>query len=382
MNLREWQEKGYKFFINNNNSLFESATGAGKTFFAIYCIKKVIEKNPNIKILIVGPKNVILEKTWLDELSLFGFPINKVGIYNGFTHEFSKITLVSIQSLHKLIEGDIYHFFDFVIFDEIHNYATKSYLDIVKIPKKYKIGLSATIKREDNKHLSLYDTFDYNIFTYDIKQALKDKILNPFIFQKILIKPDEELKEKYDNLSKEIKELENKCINKNIIKSAVVERKKLVSNYNQKKQVLKRILKENPGSKVLVFNQYNSSSTDLYWELMDDSYKCDIMNSVIPKEKQGEILTKFENEGIDILLATTMLDEGYNLPKIDVAIIMASNRTMKQFIQRMGRVLRKKNKPSKVYFMCVQGTYEEEHLNEKLPLIKNISQKYSEVYVE
>lgn len=391
MNLREWQIKGYEFFKENNNCIFEVATGSGKTFMAIYIIRKLLEENPYLKFLIVGPKNVILEYTWIDELNNFGFPINRVGLYNKTAKEFSQITLVSIQSLQKLIDSGMYDVFDVVIFDEVHNYASETYLPKIKVPKKYKIGLTATLEREDRNHILLRQYFGYNVFQYDISEALRDNILNPFEFYHINIPMDEDTKDYYKDLSDRIKFLSEGMgqINKNkldieneehkqLIK-AMEERTELINNYAVKKTVVKDIIRQNPSSKILVFNQYNLISRNLYWELQDEKVSCDLMNSELSEELKIKIFRDFEEDRLQVLLATTMLDEGYNLPKIDIAILMAQNSTRKQFIQRMGRVLRKKDKNSKVYYITVEGTYEEDNFINKKEFIKNIALKYEEL---
>lgn len=391
MNLRDWQERGWEYFKKHNNCIFEVATGSGKTFMAIHIIKELLKKHPNMKTLIVAPKNVILELTWMDELYNFGFPINKVGLYNQSAKEFSQITLVSAASLHKLIKTGIYDVFDFVIFDEVHNYASNNHIKKIKIPKKYKLGLTATFVRDDRLHIRMKHYFDYNIFKYDITEALKDNVLNQFEFYHINISMDDDVKEIYENLSNKIKvlytslggidfsKLKSDKKEHNILMKLINERLELINNYHKKKTAVRQIIKDNPTSKILVFNQYNKISTKLYWELQEDSVRCDIMNSTIPSYLRGSIFKDFEGDKLDVLLATTMLDEGYNLPKIDIAILMAQNSTDKQFIQRMGRVLRKKENCSKVFYLTVGKTYEEENFINKKRFIKSIAYSFREI---
>lgn len=391
MNLREWQIKGWEFFKQHPNCIFEVATGSGKTYMAIYIIRRMLEENPYLKILIVGPKNVILEHTWMDELYNHGFPINRVGLYNQSAKEFSQITLVSIQSLHNLIKSGMYDVFDMVIFDEVHNYGSETYIPKIKEPKKYKIGLTATLHREDGCHILLKQFFGYNVFTYNISEALRDNILNPFEFYHINLPMDEDTKEEYRDLSDRIKFLTSslgvvdtsKLDKENkehlLILQAMEDRTTLINNYALKKEVVKDIIKQNPSSKILIFNQYNLISRNLYWELQDDMVSCDIMNSEIPEHQKTKIFREFEQGKLQVLLATTMLDEGYNLPKIDIAILMAQNSTQKQFVQRMGRVLRKKDVNSKVYYITVEGTYEEDNFINKKEFIKSIALKYEEL---
>lgn len=392
MKLREWQEKALQFFKKNNNSIYQVSTGAGKSIFGIQAIKQILENEPNIRVMIITPKNVILEQTWLDELHNQGFPINKVGIYNQSAKEFSQITLCSIQSLNNVVDSGIYDYYDFIIFDEIHNYGTIGYLKYLQIPKKYKIGLTATLEREDNNDIIIKKIFNFNIFNYGIEDSINDGILNKFDFYCIKIELDEEEQLLYDELTKGINLIIQKYgtgkisrisdeIDRNIFLKLINDRKELVDkNFKKRKEAI-NIIKDNINSKIIVFNQYNVISKELYWDLADENINSDIINSDIPKNKQIKAFNDFEIGKNNILLTTTMTDEGYNLPKIDTAILMSQNSTNKQFIQRIGRVLRKKEYNSKVYYIVILNTYEETTYNKRKNLINRISNSFNEIHV-
>jgi superfamily II DNA or RNA helicase len=81
----------------------------------------------------------------------------------------------------------------------------------------------------------------------------------------------------------------------------------------------------------------------------------------------------------NVLLTSRVLDEGWNLPSVDCAIIMAGDSTAKQTIQRMGRVLRKKNKEIMLYQIYVIGTIEEDYANERVKLFKLLCSNYKEL---
>lgn len=389
MELRQWQVEAIEFLNEKKKAIFEVATGAGKTFFAIAIVKELRKRYPNFRVLIVGPKNVIIENTWLSELSTHGFGIHQIGIFNGNAKEVCDITLASIQSSHKLIELGFMDYFDMIIYDEVHNYGTDNYLKIIEIEKPFKVGLSATLEREDNMHYSIMKAFNFNIFKYQIQNALKDKILNPFDFKHVLLSMDSETQFEYEQLDHVIqarlqalggyakfKELGDDDPNKLALMKLFSERRELIHNYDGKKEAVVKIVDSHKDSKILVFNQVNKISFDLYFLLKANGVKCGIINSDIGKTEQTQVLKDFERGKINILLATTMLDEGYNLPKIDVAVIMGSNSTTKQFIQRMGRVLRKKDKNSTVYYMTVEHTFEDQYLEDKRELIEEICNSY------
>ena len=102
------------------------------------------------------------------------------------------------------------------------------------------------------------------------------------------------------------------------------------------------------------------------------------MHSGVNKEDREHVLNDYSNDKFNVLLTTRVLDEGYNLPKINCCVLMASNSTEKQTIQRLGRVLRKKENLSTIYQIYVKGTFEEEQSLKKTLLFKELCIEYKE----
>lgn len=387
--LHDWQERAIKYFFEKKNVIFEVSTGAGKSFCSIVILKKLLEQEPNLKILIVVPKNVILEKTWFKELYDAGISIRDIGIYYGAIKEYGKITITNMQSLHKIA----LEMFSVVVWDEIHNYYTKRLRPFMKHNFKYKIGLSATIEEAEGRHWEIIKLFDYNVFKYDAKEALNDGVLNSFDFINIGIKMDYDSYNKYEKLTQELNTIlqsgggfkkimrENTGLKNRMLKK-LNERKQLINNYPGKFEVLKSICSKHKNDKIIIFNEYNEQTSKVYWYLLDVGIKACIVHSNIDKEKREQNMIDFKNDKYNVMLTSKVLDEGYNLPKLDVGIISAGNSTAKQTIQRMGRVLRKKDKNSTLYQIYCIRTVEEEHANNRAKLFKQLCSKYNEEFVE
>jgi superfamily II DNA or RNA helicase len=75
-------------------------------------------------------------------------------------------------------------------------------------------------------------------------------------------------------------------------------------------------------------------------------------------------------------LTSKVLDEGYNLPKIDIGVIMAGDSTARQTVQRAGRVLRRKSKTSHIYQIYCKNTIEEQYAHRRSILFKNLCTNY------
>jgi len=388
--LYDWQRRAINyFFIHNNKAIFEVTTGAGKTFCAIEILKQIHETEPELRCLIVVPKNVILETGWYKELYNNGYSLAEIGVFYGMTKEYGRVTITNMQSLSKVA----LELFDIIIFDEIHNYGTLRLLPYLEYNFKYKIGLSATVERMDNAHWNILKAFDYNVFIYTPHQAIQEGVLNPFKFFNVAVEMDLESYEEYLTLTQQLntllmsgggfqKLMHSKSGLKFKMLSLMNKRKQLVNNYRRKFDVVKLICEKYPNEKTLVFNQYNSQTNKLYWHLLESGISARIMHSDIHKEERNKTLTDFKNDKFQVLLATKILDEGYNLPAISCGIIMAGDSTAKQTVQRLGRVLRRKKKESVLFQIYCKGTMEEEQARERARLFKELASYYNDYVYE
>jgi len=381
------KEDVYDMEVEDNHNFIANGFiihNSGKTFCAIEIIKEIIKKEPKSQFLIVVPKNVILEDTWFKELWENGFSIKDIGVYYGLTKEYGKITITNMQSLMN-IEFEL---FDCIIFDEIHNYGTTRLMPIIEKEFKYKIGLSATLERMDNKHWKIIKAFNFNVFKYSPKKALRDGILNPFNFINIGINIDEDARENYEKLTEQLNKIMQagggfSCIMRTgsglkfKMLALMNERKNLVNNYFKKFDVVREICKKHIDDKIIVFNEYNKQTNKCYWNLIESGVKACVVHSDLNKEKRMQNMIDFRKDKYNVMLASKVLDEGYNLPKIDTAVIMAGNSTSRQTIQRMGRVLRRKEKPSTLYQIYCRDTIEEDYAIQRAILFKDLCNNYS-----
>lgn len=67
-----------------------------------------------------------------------------------------------------------------------------------------------------------------------------------------------------------------------------------------------------------------------------------VLNSDMDMGERREVFAAFEEGDHDLVAAPRLLDEGVDVPAADLAIVLASSRSRRQMVQRMGRVIRKK----------------------------------------
>ena len=96
MKLRDWQEKAFPLWWEKRRGIIKVVTGGGKTFFAIHCLKKYLEKHPNKSILIVVPSIALLDQ-WYESLSQY-FKDKEISL-NGGGEQTSSITKICITTI-------------------------------------------------------------------------------------------------------------------------------------------------------------------------------------------------------------------------------------------------------------------------------------------
>jgi len=79
-----------------------------------------------------------------------------------------------------------------------------------------------------------------------------------------------------------------------------------------------------------------------------------------PAEERRIILERFRTGQYSKLVTGRVLNEGVDVPDCRVAIIVSGNSTKREYIQRLGRVLRPKLEQALLYELVTTGTTEEE----------------------
>jgi RNA polymerase primary sigma factor len=77
--------------------------------------------------------------------------------------------------------------------------------------------------------------------------------------------------------------------------------------------------------------------------------------------EREQILADFEGDRFEVVAAPKLLDEGIDVPAADLAAILATSRSRRQMVQRMGRVLRRKEdgRIARIVVFFVEDTIED-----------------------
>jgi superfamily II DNA or RNA helicase len=145
-----------------DSCFINALVGWGKTFAALHIAKKLKQKT------LVIVHTVALRTQWVQEVEkLYGFTPDIIG--SGKFDIETPIVIGNIQSLNKVVDK-ISDKFGTVIVDEAHHTPSTTFTSLLdKMKSRYRIGLSGTLKRKDEKHVMFPDFFSPTVYVPELK---------------------------------------------------------------------------------------------------------------------------------------------------------------------------------------------------------------------
>ena len=345
MKLRKWQSKAFKIWWRLKKGIVKVVTGGGKTYFAIYIINKYLEQFPGHKILIVVPTIQLLDQWSFEIKKTLKLNPNLNG--GGFkSKKFDQIIISTLGSL-KNIYSDFYAKETFLIIDECHKLGTNKKGKMLDQKWAATLGLSATPEREfdENFEKIIEPILGNIIFDYGYIEAYRDGVISNFKLVNAYAPLMENENIEYEEITKKI----NKRIailgefdkNDAGLRLLLFKRARVVNNaLNRVPLGIKLIKKYNSYKKWIVFCE-SKKQASLFNEFLNKSnFRSAIYNTDLSKNFRFKNLIEFKEDMLDAIVTCKALDEGFDYPNIDAALILSSSSSSRQRIQRIGRALR------------------------------------------
>ena len=346
LKLREWQEKAFPLWWEKKRGIIKVVTGGGKTFFAIHCLKRYLENDPQKSILIVVPSIALLDQ-WYDSLSQ-NFDDKEISLNGGGeqTKIITKICISTIDSLKNIIslidaENTL------LIVDECHKIGTEKRGEMLTNAWHATLGLSATPERDydDNFYIIIKKILGDIIFDYDYIDAREDEVIVNFIllYGYAALLPEEE--NKYKKFTKSIQRraatIGGQDMNDYPLKMLIFNRARLVKNSKNRIPYGIELIQKYERDSWIVFTE-NKKQAKEFNKIVNKlkGFNSGIYNTDLNDDERQENLEKFKAGNLNVLVSCTALDEGFDMPEADGAMILSASSSKRQRIQRMGRVLR------------------------------------------
>tara|TARA_Y100000996_G_C22512771_1_gene639133 strand:- start:121 stop:1356 length:1236 start_codon:yes stop_codon:yes gene_type:complete len=386
---RKWQNLALKKWAVSNKGVVQVATAGGKTFFAFMCIKDYLNTNKEAKIIIMVPTIPLLDQWKLALIEELGINEDEISLGGGGNKfkSLKRFNLFVYKTGAKVIPNFDFDNYKFMlVVDECHKAGTENIRVIFEDNFKYDaaLGLSATPRRE-------YDSFfeDYVspflgniIYQYSYAQGLEDGVIPNFELNNIKVWANGEEEQKILSIRKRIATKIKKIIKEDNVPPNTAfnypEIQNLLyklsnSNKNLESRILitAKILKKESYTRTIIFHQSINEAEKINYLLNSIGIPAKTYHSKLSPALRYVNLTEFKTGLFRVLVTCEALDEGLNIPSLDMAIISAGNLSKRQRIQRLGRTLRTSRSKEKavIYTLYYSDQERERLLNEE----KNLS---------
>ena len=357
--LAAWQQAGRRGVI-------VLPTGAGKSYVGQMAIASVQRGT-----LVVAP-TIDLMNQWYDLLcAAFG---EQIGLIGGGYYEIQALTVTTYDSAYSHMDR-LGNRWGLVIFDECHHLPGEMYSHAAQMClAPYRLGLTATPERADGRHVLLDDLIGPQVYTKDIKE-LSGEYLADYVTERVTVHltPEEEAEYRQargtfynfvvdhgivlDGLAGWHRFIRESARSRKGRQALLAHQrsKKLALGTSAKLRTLDFLLKKHATERTLIF----TSDNDTVYAI-SAAFLIPAITHHTPTKERKAILEGF-NRGEYLALATSkVLNEGVNVPEASVAVILSGSGSTREHVQRLGRVLRKREgKQAVLYEVITAGTVEE-----------------------
>jgi superfamily II DNA or RNA helicase len=351
---------------NGGRGVVVLPTGTGKTHLAVLAIHKTGRPT-----LVVTPTIDLLNQ-WYDELvSAFEVPI---GLLGGGYYDLQPLTVTTYDSAYIHLErwGNR---FGLIVFDECHHLPGPTYLTAaVGCIAPYRLGLTATPERADGQEALLSELVGPLVYRREIKQ-LAGEFLAEYRSERRYVELSPEEHERYKKARDQYRSfveargismggphgwqrfLQETCRSPEGRAAflAYREQKQIALAAPAKLQLLERLLDQHHGDRVLIFTYDNATVYQIARRFLVPA----ITHQTKTKERR-QILLRFHTGEYPVVVTSQVLNEGVNVPAANVGIVLSGTGSVREHVQRLGRLLRKHgDKQAILYEVVSRGTAEE-----------------------
>jgi superfamily II DNA or RNA helicase len=246
--------------------------------------------------------------------------------------------------------------FRLIIFDEVHHLASTGYIQIAEMyTAPYRMGLTATYERTDQRHSLLSQLIGDPVYSVNVEEIAGH--LSPYTYEKISVELTPQEQQTSESQMKIFRSfLQQRRITlrsaadfqKFVMttgrdpraREALLARNKAVKvavNSEAKLTVLAQQLEAYRKEKILIFTLHN----DLVYRI-SLRFLVPAITHQTTREERREILSNFGSGKYPVVVTSQVLDEGVDVPDASVGLILGGTGSNREYVQRLGRLLRKK----------------------------------------
>lgn len=374
--IKEWIDAG-------KSGTIVLPTGTGKTFVGATIACKQLSKELIESVLIVVPTTVLIEQ-WKNEIAKF---------YGEEILSTKTINIVCVQTAYKNEQ-----YADLLIVDEVHTALSPAYSKLfTNIKYKQILGLTATIPARDEQ-LKILNEYAKVVFTKTLHEVSSENVVSDYYICNLEIPLNRKDLGRYKIFDNQFKRAQMELgilkyrepeykhltvfdlarqfstskLKEPVVKyakqywSAMSMRKWVCYEAESKIPVVLNILRKFKGRKWIIFNKSIKFAENLSEVLATCNFKSRVYHSKMKEAERAKVISDFEENKFDILIAVDALNAGLNIPEVDSAISVSGVSTELTNVQQLGRIIRKVDDKVALFInLYARGTVEENWVKTK-----------------
>ena len=353
-------------------------TGAGKTFVAIQAIAQVARST-----LVIAPTIDLLHQWYARLVNAFDVPVS---VYYGGEKAIQPITVTTYHSAGDVM-AEYGHHFKLIIYDEVHHLPAPSWGETALMSAApFRLGLTATYPEsheQGNGRWRIDDLIGPIVYKKRIDDLVGERLAE-YRTMRLRVDLTKAERQRYDRdwaiysgyfrrheLQKDygphwLRELQRRSAYDREARRALLARQRLqqlLAGADGKLHTLENLLREHSHEQVLIFTESNAV---VY--AISRRFLIPALTHETRAAERKHILDSFRAGEYHALVTSRVLNEGIDVPEAKVAVVLGGTASAREYIQRLGRVLRKTgNRTAVLYEIIVRKTIDEGKAQRRRP---------------
>ena len=355
--LRDYQQDAVEAFYHagrptGGSGVIVLPCGSGKTIIAIGAMGRVSNYT-----LIIATNNVAVHQ-WQDELiSKTHIQSKDIGEYTGLQKTIKPVTVTTYQMLthrqstegaFKHLELFTEHDWGLIIYDEVHMLPAPVFRATTEIQAKRRLGLTATLIREDGKEDDVFALIGPKRYDVPWKTLENQGYIAEAYCTEYRVPLPREVEVKYAHADKRA-------------------RFRIAAENFAKIELIEQLIANHPDDSILVIGYYIDQLENIAEDL-----DLPLITGKTKNEEREQLYTAFRQKQIKVLALSKVANFAVDLPDANVMIqVSGTFGSRQEEAQRLGRILRPKKRRSHFYTLVSKGTREQDFsLNRQLFLVE------------
>ncbi|OJY15954.1 MAG: helicase [Myxococcales bacterium 68-20] len=344
---------------NRGRGVVVLPTGAGKTQLAMMAID-----DRRRSTLVVAP-TLDLVRQWYDVLgATFGVPIGVVG---GGEHDVRPLTVTTYDSAYIHMEH-LGSRFGLVVFDECHHLPSPTYALSARLAiAPFRLGLTATPERADGLDAALQNLVGPTVYRRDISE-LAGEYLAEYDTERVEVELSPEEREEHDAERQIYRDFVGmngivmsspRGFGEFVMRSArTADGRRAMKAYRRQRELafaataklayLEHLFSVHKSDRALVFTQDNATA-----HLVSRTFLVPVITHQTKVTERSAILAGFAAGTYSAVVTSKVLNEGVDVPDANVAVVLSGSGSVREHVQRLGRILRQREGKRAVLYEIV-----------------------------